>query len=163
MIRKCDKALFDDLESWGRTKSAFSINEFLKQKGIQINEFEIIAKSSKKFMNIWESAESQAWDNILNALFTRSLSRHKIAEYIRELDLFEGENPEEVMQSLEEGQLKLELYLKDIGDTDALKEHGRIGLKMNDTEALMRCSLERGMITQNEYDEIMANPDDDED
>ncbi|MBS0272679.1 MAG: hypothetical protein JSR85_08565 [Proteobacteria bacterium] len=74
----------------------------------------------------------------------------------------EGEDPEEVIQNLEDGQFKLELYLTAIGDTDSLKKYGRIGLKMNDTEALMRCSLERGLITKETYEQIMAIPDEDE-
>lgn len=163
MIRKCDKALFDDLETWSRTKSAFSINEFLKQKGIQINEFESIANSSKKFMKIWGQAESQAWENLINALFTKSLPRAKIAEYIKESNICQNRDPEEVMRELEGAQIKLELHLTAIGDTESLRKYGRIGCTTNQTEALMLCSLERGMITQKEYEEIMATPDDDED
>lgn len=162
MMCKSDKALFADLEAWSRQKNAFSINDFLKQKGISINELERIANNSDKFMQIWEKAESKALDNVLNALFTKSLPRLKIAEYIKDLDIFEGENPEEVMQNLEKGQAKLEQYLMAIGDTDSLKKYGRIGLKMDDSEALFRCCLERGMISQKDYEEIMAI-DDDED
>lgn len=155
-------ALFAELKQWGQQQNSFSVIDFLKQKGISLDEFELIANNNK-FMEIWGAAESQAWDNLLNALFTKSLPRSRIAEYIGASDVFKGEDPEEVIQSLEDGQFKLELYLTAIGDTDALKQYGRIGLKMSDTEALMRCSLERGMITQKEYEEIMGIPDDDED
>lgn len=72
-----NKALFDELEIWSRQKDAFSINDFLKQKSIQINEFENIANSSKKFMKAWGQAESQAWENVINSLFTKSLPRSK--------------------------------------------------------------------------------------
>jgi hypothetical protein len=109
MVRKCDKALFDDLEAWSRIKSAFSINEFLKQKGIQINEFEIIANSSKKFMKIWGQAESQAWENLINALFKKSLPRAKIAEYIKGSDICQNRDPEEVMRELEGAQIRVSL------------------------------------------------------
>jgi len=61
MVRKSDKILFDELETWSRHKNALSINDFLKPKGIQNNEFENLANSSKKFMKIWGQAESQAW------------------------------------------------------------------------------------------------------
>ncbi|MGK5594255.1 MAG: hypothetical protein ACSNEK_02730 [Parachlamydiaceae bacterium] len=163
MIRKCDKALFDDLKACGRTKSAFSVNEFLKKKGIQINEFENIANSSKKFMKIWGQVESQTWDNLINALFTKSLPRAKIAKYIKESDICQNRDPEDVMRELEGAQIKLELHLTAMGDTESLRKYGRIGCTTNQTEALMLCSLERGMITKKEYEEIMATHDDDED
>jgi len=66
------------------------------------------------------------------------------------------------MRELEGAQIKLELHLTAIGDTESLRKYGRIGCTTNQTEALMLCSLERGMITQKEYEEIMAI-DDDED
>lgn len=162
MVRKSDKILFDELETWSRHKNALSINDFLKPKGIQINEFENLANSSKKFMKIWGQAESQAWENLINALFTKSLSRAKIAEYIKESNICQNRDPEEVMRELEGAQIKLELHLTAIGDTESLRKYGRIGYTTNQTEALMLCSLERGMITQKEYEEIMAI-DDDED
>jgi hypothetical protein len=162
MVRKSDKILFDELETWSRHKNALSINDFLKPKGIQINEFENLANSSKKFMKIWGQAESQAWENLINALFTKSLSRAKIAEYIKESNICQNRDPEEVMRELEGAQIKLELHLTAIGDTESLRKYGRIGCTTNQTEALMLCSLERGMITQKEYEEIMAI-DDDED
>jgi hypothetical protein len=157
--KKDHKNLFSELEEWSHLKNAFSINEFLKEKGIDLSDFEMIANSNEKFMQIWGIAEERAWENVKNALFTKSLPRSKIAEYIKELDIFEGENPEEVMQSLENGQAKFELYLMAIGDTDSLKKYGRIGLKMDDSEALMKCCLDRGMISQKDYDEIMAIDD----
>lgn len=88
-------------------------------------------------MKIWGSADSQAWANLQDALFKKSLPRSKIAEYIKESDLFQDRGPEEVMRSLEKTQFKLELYLTAIGDTESLRKYGRLA-KMNDTEALMR-------------------------
>lgn len=162
MVRKCDKTLFADLEAWSSQKNSFSINDFLKQKGIQINDLENIANSSKKFMKIWGQAESQAWDNVLTALFTKSLPKSKIAEYIRESDVCQNRDPEEIMRELEMAQARLELHLIAIGDTESLRKYGRISRKVDQIEALMQCSLERGMITKKNYEEIMAI-DDDED
>ena len=54
------------------------------------------------------------------------------------------------MRDIETGQAKLELYLTAIGDTESLKKYGRLA-KMNETEALMKCSLERGLITEEQY------------
>ena len=151
------KKLFQELETWSRKKNSFSVNDFLKEKEISQNEFEQIANGSKKFMKIWGRAESQAWENVLDALFTKSLPRSRIAEYIKESDAFEGEDPEDVMQSLESMQLKLELHLTALGDTKSLRKYGRIGIgKMNDFDALMLCSLQRGMITEDQYREFVA-------
>lgn len=161
-MNKNNKALFDELEIWSRQKNAFSINDFLKQKNIQINEFGNIANSSKKFMKMWGKAESQAWENVLNALFTKSLSRSKIAQYIKESDICQNRDPEELMRELERTQARLELHLTAIGDTESLRKYGRIGCTTNQVEALMLCSLERGMISQKDYEEVMA-VDDDED
>jgi hypothetical protein len=161
-MNKNNRVLFDELEIWSREKNVFSINDFLKQKGIQINEFENIANSSKKFMKIWGKAESQAWENVLNALFKKSLSRSKIAEYIKESDVCQNRDPEEVMRELESTQARLELHLTAIGDTESLRKYGRISCKLNEMEALMRCSLERGMITQKDYEEVMAVEDDED-
>jgi hypothetical protein len=144
------KKLFQHLEQWGQKKNSYSIDDFLKEKGIAISDFEPIANSSKKFMDIWGAAESQAWENLQDALFKKSLPRSRIAEYIRECDVFQDQDPEEVMQSLEETQAKLELYLTAIGDTESLRKYGRLA-KMNETEALMKCLLERGSITEEQY------------
>ena len=130
-MNKNNKALFDELEIWSRQKNAFSINDFLKQKSIQINEFENMANSSKKFMKMWGKAESQAWENVLNALFTKSLSRSQIAKYIKESDIAKTEIPEEVMRELERTQAMLELHLTAIGDTESLRKYGRIGCNFN--------------------------------
>lgn len=159
-MRKSDKALFADLEAWSRQKNAFSINDFLNQKGISINELENIADSSNKFMKMWGKAESRAWENVLNALFTKSLPRSKIAEYIKESDICINRDPEEVMRELESTQVGFELYLTAIGDTESLRKYGRIGCKVNQIEALMQCSLKLGMISQKDYEEIMAIDDD---
>lgn len=40
MARKSNKALFDELEAWSRRKNLFSVNEFLKEKEISLDEFE---------------------------------------------------------------------------------------------------------------------------
>ncbi len=144
------KKLFQDLELWSQQKNAFSVNDFLKEKGIGISDFELIANSNKKFMKIWGASESKAWENVKNALFTKSLPRSKIAEYIKESDVFQEDDPEEVMQSLEKTQAQFELHLTAIGDTEALRKYGRLP-KMNQTEALMKCSFERGVITKEQY------------
>lgn len=60
------------------------------------------------------------------------------------------------MRELESAQAKLVLYLTAIGDTKSLRKYGRIGCKFDEIEALMRCSLERGMITQEDYEEVIA-------
>ena len=119
--------LFLELEQWSQRKDAFSVNDFLKEKGISLDEFEKIANINKKFMKVWGVAESRAWENVLDALCTKSLPRSQIAEYIKESEAFEGEDPEDVMQSLESLQLKLELHLTALGDTESLKKYGRIG------------------------------------
>ena len=144
------KTLFAELKEWGNQKNSYSVNDFLRERGISINELELIADTDAKFMKIWGVAESQAWENVQDALFSKSLPRSKIAEYIQESDVFQGEAPEEIMQDLESGQVKLELYLTAMGDTESLRKYGRLA-KMNDTEALMKCSLERGVITKEEY------------
>ncbi len=161
------KRLFQELEQWSLRKNSFSVNDFLKEKKISLNEFEQIANGSKKFMKIWGRAESRAWENLQDALYAKSLPRSRIAEYIREHDVFQDRDPEEVMRSLEETQLKLELHLTALGDTESLKKYGRIGIgKMNDFDALMLWSLERGMITEEQYRDFVATKEeypDDED
>ena len=148
--------LFSDLEKWGHKKDAYSLNDFLKEKGIPLAEFEQIANSSKKFIKIWDAAEDRAWENVLDALFTKILPRDKIAEYIKESEVFQDRDPEEVMRSLESGQAKFELYLTAIGDTESLKKHGRIGLKINDVDALMLCGLQLGAFSESSYMEYLA-------
>lgn len=101
-------------------------------------------------MKIWGASEFKVWENVKNALFTKSLPRSKIAEYIRQSEDFQGEYPEQIMQNLEKTQVQLELYLTAIGDTESLRKYGRLA-KMNDTEALMKCSLEMGIITEEQY------------
>ena len=144
------KKLFSELEKWSQRKDVFSINDFLKEKGIGISDFELIANSSKKFMKIWGAAEDIAWENLTDALFKKSLPRSQIAEYIRQSEEFQGEDPEEVMRDIESGQAQFELYLTAIGDTESLRKYGRLA-KMNEIEALMKCSLERGVITEEQY------------
>lgn len=152
-LKNKDDLLFEELEAWSRKKTSFSLNDFLNEKEISLHKFEQIASSRKKFTKIWEVVTSQTWENVKNALFTRSLPRAQISHYISESDTFQGQDPDEIMQCLEEGQAKFELYLTAIGDTDLLKKYGRIGI--NQTEALMKCSLARGMITQKNYDDII--------
>lgn len=146
--------LFEELEHWSQCKGAFSMNDFLKEKTVTISDFELIANSSKKFMKIWDVAEDRAWENVKEALYTKNLPRSRIAEYIKESDVFQDEDPEEIMQCLEKGQAKLELYLTAIGDTESLRKYGMLS-KMNDTEALMKCSLERGLITEEQYADFL--------
>ena len=150
------KKLFQELEEWSQRKDAFSVNDFLKEKGIPLEEFEPIANSSKTFMKIWGVAESRAWENVKDALYTKSLPRSRIAEYIKELEAFQGQDPEDVMRDLERGQVKLEVYLTAIGDTESLRKYGRLGIKIDDADALILCSLERGMITEKQYREFIA-------
>ena len=78
------------------------------------------------------------------------------------LDVCQNRDPEEIMRELEMAQARLELHLIAIGDTESLRKYGRISRKVDQIEALMQCSLERGMITKKNYEEIMAI-DDDED
>lgn len=148
------KKLFQELELWSQRKDAFSMNDFLKEKEISLDEFELIANSSKKFMKIWGVAEYRAWENLKDALFKKSQPRSLIAEYIRQSENFQGNDPEEIMQSLENTQVKFELHLTAIGDTESLRKYGRLP-KMNQTEAWMKCSFERGMITQEQCVEYL--------
>ena len=148
--------LFQELDQWSQGKNALSMNDFLKEKGVSLDEFEQIANSGKKFMKIWGRAESQAWENALDALYKKTLPRSRIADYIKESDAFVGEDPENVMQSLEKTQMKLELHLTAIGDTESLRKYGRLGIKIDDADALMLCRLERGTITEEQYREFMA-------
>jgi hypothetical protein len=154
--------LFQELELWSQQKDAFSVDDFLKEKGVAFSDFDLIANSNSKFMEIWGIADDIAWENLTNALFTKSLSRSRIAEYIKQCEAFQDRDPEEVMQSMVKGQERFELYLTAIGDTESLKKYGRIGCKDNQIEALMKCSLERGMITQEVYDEMMSIKDEDD-
>ncbi len=144
------KKIFPELEKWSRKKDSYSIDDFLKEKGVAFSDFELIANSSEKLMKIWGVAESQAWENLKDALFKNSLPRSRIAEYIKQSEVFQGQDPEEIMRSLEKTQAKLELYLTAIGDTESLRKYGRLA-NMNETEALMKCCLERGVITEEQY------------
>ena len=143
MTSKKDRELFDELEAWSRKKSSLSINDFLREKEISLSTLERIASSNKKCMSIWGTAEYRVWENVKYALFTKSLPRSKIAQCIKESDTFQDKDPEEVMQSLENVKARLDLYLLAI---------------RGDFNALMKCSLEQGMITQEQYEEAMAIP-----
>lgn len=144
MANQKDKRLFNELEAWSRKKDAYSINDFLREWKVSFEEFECIANRNNNFMKIWRLAEAQAWKNVQHALFTKSLPRSKIAQYIKENEEFQKSDPEEVMRNLESGQEKLELYEK------AMR---------GDIDALMKCSLIRGMITQEAYEELIAIAD----
>jgi hypothetical protein len=78
------------------------------------------------------------------------LPRSRIAEYIKECEAFQDEDQEEVMKNLESGQLRLELFLMALGDTSSLRKYGWIykNNPINSTEALMKCCVMRGMMTQ---------------
>lgn len=156
MAKKSRKRLFDDLEAWAKRKNSFSINDFLKEKNLSFNEFENLANGKKKFMQIWEEAESQTWENIKNAIFTKSLHKSKIAQYIAEQDAFRDRDPEEVVCELERGQKKLELHLTAIGDIESLRKYGRTNYTINQIDALILCSLERGLIIKKDYEAILA-------
>jgi hypothetical protein len=147
-VKSKQEKLFKELEQWSQRKDAFSVEDFLKEKGVPFSDFDLTANSSSKFMKIWCIADDIAWENLTNALFTKSLPRSRIAQYIQQDETFQGEDPEEVMQNLENGQIKLELYLTALGNTKSLKKYGRIGCKANQDEALIQCSLKRGMIIQ---------------
>lgn len=148
------KKLFQELEQWSHRKDVFSVNDFLKEKGIGIFDFELIANNNKKFMKIWSVAEDRAWENLKDALFKNSLPRSRIAEYIGQSEEFQGDDPEEVMRDIEKGQAQFELYLTAIGDTESLRKYSRLA-KMNETEALMKCSLERELITKEQYADFL--------
>lgn len=96
-------------------------------------------------------AEDRAWENLKDALFKKSLPRSRIAEYIKQSEDFQGDDPEEVMQDIETGQVQFELHLTAIGDTESLRKYGQIGCNANQIEALMLRSLERSMITKQQY------------
>jgi hypothetical protein len=148
--KKDYKKLFSELEKWSKQKDSYSIDDFLKERRIPFSDFELITNRSKKFMKIWDAAESQAWENLKDALFKKSLSRSRIAEYIIQSEAFQGDDPEEIMRNIETGQARFELYLTAIGDTQSLGKYGRLA-KLNDIEALMKCSLERRLITEDQY------------
>lgn len=98
-------------------------------------------------MKIWGEAESQSWENVKNALFNKSQPKSKIAKYIAEREVFQDSDPEEVIQSLESCKAKIDLYQKAMNGNFA---------------AIMQCSLERGMITQDQYEEAMAITNEDD-
>lgn len=147
MVKQSDKRLFDDLEAWSRRKDSFSINDFLRENKLSFNDFERLANSNRKFMKIWGEAESQSWENVKNALFNKSQPKSKITKYIEEREVFQDSDPEEVIQSLERCKAKIDLYQKAMN---------------GDFAAIMQCSLERGMITQDQYEEAMAIPNEDD-
>ncbi len=151
--------LFKELEQWSQRKDAFSVDDFLKEKGVPFSDFDLLANSNDKFMKIWCKADDIAWENIQTALFTKSLPRSRIAQYIQQDETFQGEDHEEVMRNLENGQIRLDLYLTALGDTEGLRKYGRIGCKENQVEALFKCMLERDMITQETYEETMSIKD----
>ena len=100
MAKQSGKKLFEELEAWGRRKDSFSINDFLKEKKLSMDELKDLANNRKKFLEIWEDVESHIWANIKRALFTKRLPRIRIAQYIEEREAFQGRDPEEVIQSL---------------------------------------------------------------
>jgi hypothetical protein len=67
------KKLFQELELWSQRKDSFLVGDFLKEKGIANSDFEMIAKRSDKFMEIWFKAKCRVWENIKKALSTNSL------------------------------------------------------------------------------------------
>ena len=145
MTSKSLKDLFLELEEWSHRKDAYSLKDFLKEKGVSFDDFERMANSSKKFMKIWGNAESQAWENVKNALFKKSLPRSKIAEYIKESEGFQNQDPEKVMQCLESGQARLKLYETAVSDTGSNEN----------VHALMKCSLDFGVITKEQYKDFL--------
>lgn len=137
--------LFSDLKAKSQKNSFFSIHEFLEDRSISFEEFERIANSRKKFMRIWGNAESQAWENLQESLFTKSVPRKEIEKYIRKEDIFQGEDPEEIMRGLERAQLTLELHLTAIGDKKALKKYGKLSNNIDYEEVLIQSSILRGL------------------
>lgn len=138
------KKLFFELEKWSNRKDAYSINEFLKVWEMAFSNFESIANNNPKFMKIWGIVESRVWENIKEALYTKSLPRSQIGEYIREGGLCGYDDPESYMKSLEETKTKMDLWDCVMNDnTD------------KDTQALFKVMLECRMMTQGEYNEAL--------
>lgn len=95
------KELFAELKAWSRRDDAFSLNDFLKEREITFDEFELIANSGKKFREIWAIAESRAWENLKEALFKKKIPRSRIAEFIREqFNAFQGQIPKMLCEIL---------------------------------------------------------------
>ena len=135
------KKLFEELEQWSHRKDSFSVDDFLKEKGISFSDFDLISNGSKKFRDIWGEAEYQTWENLKEALYTKSLPRSRIAEYIKQSEVFQDEDPEEVMHDLERGKAKLDMYLCAINGGDAGK--------------IMKFAFECGEVTKELYDEFL--------
>lgn len=70
--KKDHKHLFQELEQWSQRKDVFSVDDFLKEKGVAYSDFELFANSSKKLMKIWGAAEGRVWENLKDALFKRA-------------------------------------------------------------------------------------------
>lgn len=112
MAKQSSKKLFEELEAWSRRKDSFSINDFLKDRKLPMKELKSLANSRKKFIEILGEVESNIWENIKNAIFTKNLPRTKIAQYIEEREAFQGKDPEEVIQNLESIKEKVGLFRK---------------------------------------------------
>lgn len=108
-----------------------------------MDELKDLANNKKKFLEIWEDVESHIWANIKRALFTKSLPRIRIAQYIGEREAFLGRDSEEVIQSLESLKERVDLFRKAFS---------------GDFVSLLKCSLLCGIITQEQYEESMAIP-----
>lgn len=133
------KKLLHDLTKWSRWEYAFSLNEFLKDKGIAYADFELAANENPEFMEIWGIVESRIWENLLDALHKKKIPRSQIKKYISEEHAHLGDDPEEIMNSIESGREKTDLYEKAMS---------------GDTDALLKCSLMMGMMSEETYNEI---------
>jgi len=135
------KKLFQELEQCSHRKDSFSVDDFLKEKGISFSDFDLISEGSKKFGKIWGEAEHQAWENLQEALHTKSLPRSQIAEYIKQSEVFQDEDPEEVMHNLESGKARVDMY--------------ECALNGGNAGEIMRRALTFGVVTQEQYNEFL--------
>lgn len=134
------KKLFNELKEWSCRKDVFSVNEFLKERGVSLFDFELIANGNKNFMKIWDIAEDKSWGNLREALYSKSISRSQIANYIKERDVFKDEDPEEIMQRIENVLERVKLH-----------ESAMNG----DVDDMVKCSFVFNMITEEQYNDFL--------
>jgi hypothetical protein len=97
-------------------------------------------------MKMWGVAEGNTWENIKEALYSKSLPRSQIGEYLIERGLLGHDDPESLMRILESTKQRIDIYERALS---------------GDTMALLKLSLNEGKITQKEYDESAEMDDED--
>lgn len=98
MKRTNDQQLFDELATWSKEKTSYSINEFCSLKGITKRVLCEKAKYRKKFFLIIGQANSRLFDNADMAFRNKVITRVQLAEYLKELGFHD---PEGVIQDFE--------------------------------------------------------------